>query len=258
MQTKRFQQYPPGERLKAYVKRFCISENPAAETYKVLPVPGVVIGFQYAGALTLLEGSTKSALSNAGITGFADSFRTYQNTAGIGTVLVYFTETGLSNFTDCPVSHLFCESISLEHLFNRAKVNEVTARLSAADSDVERIAIVERFLFSELKTFDTNRMLNEAIHRIYQSKGTLRINDLGKQLYTSASVLERRFKNDVGVTPKKFASIVRFNNILEALRGGAPLLDVCYNNNYFDQAHFIRDFKTFTGETPTGFLQPAR
>lgn len=253
IQIKRFQQYAPCDALNPYIKQFYISENPVAETYKVLPVPGVVIGFQYAGALTLVDGSGKSQLSEAGITGFADRFRTYHNTAGIGTVLVYFTETGLSHFTDCPANHLFSESVSLDHLFKRAKVDEVTSRLSDASSDVERISIVERFLLSEIKHTATNQMLRAAVDSIYQSNGALKIGDLGRQLYTSTSVLERRFKTDIGVTPKKFASIVRFNSILNDLRAGTSLLDICYHNNYFDQAHFIRDFKNFTGETPHDF-----
>lgn len=250
---KRFQKYVPDERLQAYVKAFYVSENPDAETYKVLPVTGIVLGFQYAGSLTLLQGSDATVLSRAGVTGFTDRFRIYSNSAGIGTVLVYLTATGFSGFTNCPASHLFAESIALDHLFGPRKVNEVTDRLSAATTDHERITIVEHFLLSELKARETLPLLNEAVYRIYQSKGAVQIGALGKQLYISQSALERRFKLHIGVTPKKFASIVRFNHILEDLKSDSSLIDICYGNNYFDQAHFIKDFKHFTGHAPDEF-----
>ncbi|RZK48765.1 MAG: AraC family transcriptional regulator [Pedobacter sp.] len=58
------------------------------------------------------------------------------------------------------------------------------------------------------------------------------------------------FKN---TTAKKFASIVRFNSILDNINETKTLTEICYENNFFDQAHFIKDFKQFTGDTPENF-----
>jgi len=57
----------------------------------------------------------------------------------------------------------------------------------------------------------------------------------------------------VATTPKKFASIVRFNCVLSDLSNIKSLTDICYENNFFDQAHFIKDFKQYTGDTPETF-----
>ena len=64
---------------------------------------------------------------------------------------------------------------------------------------------------------------------------------------------EKRFRKVVGTTPEKFASIVRFNTVLDNLNDTKSLTDICYENNFFDQAHFIKDFKQFTGDTPEQF-----
>ncbi|MDP3467959.1 MAG: helix-turn-helix domain-containing protein [Daejeonella sp.] len=56
----------------------------------------------------------------------------------------------------------------------------------------------------------------------------------------------------VGTTPKKFASIVRINAVLNDLNAKS-LIEICYENNFFDQARFIKDFKQFTGDTPEHF-----
>jgi len=56
----------------------------------------------------------------------------------------------------------------------------------------------------------------------------------------------------VGTTPKKFASIVRFNAVPDDM-SKRSLTEICYENNFFDQAHFIRDVKQYTGDTPEKF-----
>ena len=64
---------------------------------------------------------------------------------------------------------------------------------------------------------------------------------------------EKRFRKVVGTTAKKFASIVRFNSVLDHMNETKSLSEICYENHFFDQAHFIKDFKQFTGDTPDNF-----
>ena len=93
----------------------------------------------------------------------------------------------------------------------------------------------------------------EAAKLIYQSKGTIKISEFHEKLFISQSPFEKRFRKLVGTTPKKFASIVRFNSVLNDLPNIKSLTDICYENNFFDQAHFIKDFKQYTGDTPETF-----
>lgn len=144
-------------------------------------------------------------------------------------------------------------SLSLEDIFKKSIINEVADKLSNAQTDKERIHIVEQFLLSQLKNMDKDRLIVEAVQLIYQSKGTLRIKELNEKLYISPSAFEKRFKKVVGTTPKKFSSIIRFNTVLEGLNNTKSLTTICYENDFFDQAHFIKDFKLFTGDTPENF-----
>jgi AraC-like DNA-binding protein len=70
-------------------------------------------------------------------------------------------------------------------------------------------------------------------------------------IYVSAKVLLKSvLRKVVGTTAKKFASIVRFNSVLDNLTETKSLIEICYeNNNFFDQAHFIKAFNKFTGDT---------
>ncbi|HVM89879.1 MAG TPA: helix-turn-helix transcriptional regulator [Puia sp.] len=219
----------------------------------MLPSSGLVIGFQYKGKLVTIKDGKESELTSAGITGIADSFKIFKNSAGIGTVLVYFTETGFAHFATHPANELFNLSLSLENIFDKNKVAEVEENLALATTDQQRIKIVEQFLLSQLKNLQADKLIVEAVKLIYQSNGTIRIKELNEKLFISQSPFEKRFKKIVGTTPKKFASVVRFNTVLNNLNETKSLTEICYEYNFFDQAHFIKDFKQFTGDTPENF-----
>ena len=249
----RFDKFIPTDQLKPYIRYFVVSENEFESAYKVFPSSGLVVGFQYRGQLSLIKNGSAERLSPAGITGISDSYKIFRNSSGIGTILVYFTEVGFTHFTSCPINELFNQSTSLDAVFDRQLAAEIEERLAAAHTDKQRIRIVEKFLLSQLKDIRVDKLIAEAVKLIYQSKGTMRIKELNKQLFISQSPFEKRFRKIVGATPKKFASIVRFNSVLDHLRNAKSLTELCYENNFFDQAHFIKDFKQFTGDTPENF-----
>lgn len=249
----KFDKHFPTEQLQHYIKYFVVSEYALENEYKVFPSSGLVIGFQYKGQLALLKNGAESPLTSAGITGISDAYNIFKHSANIGTILVYFTEIGFTHFAAHPANELFNLSLSLDDIFDRNNIAEVEERLANARTDHQRIQVVEQFLLSQLKDIETDKLIVEAVKLIYQSKGTMRIKALNEQLFISQSAFEKRFRKVVGTTAKKFASIVRFNTILEHLNGAKTLTEICYENNFFDQAHFIKDFKQFTGDTPENF-----
>ncbi|MCL9807433.1 helix-turn-helix domain-containing protein [Flavobacterium amniphilum] len=249
----KFDKYSPIERLKPYIKYLAVSENELEGEYKIFPSSGLVIGFQYKGQLSIVKDDSVHKLDSSGITGISDSYKIFSNSADIGTILVFFTEIGFIHFSSNPTNELFNLSLSLDDIFDKTSVTEVEEKLSIANTDKHRVKIVEQFLISQLKDIQTDKLIVEAIKLIYQSNGNVRIKELNDQLCISQRPFEKRFKKVVGVTPKKFASIIRFNSVLENLSETKTLIEICYENNFFDQAHFIKDFKQFTGETPEHF-----
>lgn len=249
----KFDKHFPIERLKPYIKYFVLSERDLENEYKVFPSSGLVIGFQYKGQLLTIKDNTENKLTSAGITGITDGYKIFKNVADIGTILVYFTEIGFTHFASHPANELFNLSLSLDDVFDRKSVAEVEEKLTTANTDKNRIKIVEQFFLTQLKDIQTDKLIVEAVKMIYQSNGTIRIRELNEKLFISQSPFEKRFRKVVGTTAKKFASIVRFNSVLENLNGTKTLTEICYENNFFDQAHFIKDFKQFTGDTPENF-----
>ncbi|MEJ5993130.1 helix-turn-helix domain-containing protein [Pedobacter sp. Du54] len=249
----KFDKYFPTEQLKPYIKYFVMSENEFENEYKVFPSSGLVMGFQYKGKLSSIKDNTVTKLSSAGITGITDGYKIFKNSAQIGTLLVYFTEIGFSHFTLHPANELFNLSLSLDYIFDKTSITEIEEKLALAKTDILRIKIVEQFLASQLNDLQRDKLIVEAVKLIYQSNGAIRIKELSEKLLISQSPFEKRFRKVVGTTAKKFASIVRFNTVLHSLNESKTLSEICYENNFFDQAHFIKHFKQFTGDTPEKF-----
>jgi AraC-like DNA-binding protein len=249
----KFDKHFPAEKLKPYIKYFVVSEHNLESEYKVFPSSGLVLGFQYKGQLATLKGNIESKLTKSGITGIADGYKIFKNSANIGTILVYFSEIGFTHFASHPANELFNLSLSLEDIFDKNDVSAVEEKLTAAASDKSRIKIVEQFLQAQLKDIETDKLIAEAVKLIYQTNGAIRIKELNNKLFISQSAFEKRFRKVVGTSAKKFASIIRFNSVLDSLGETKTLTEICYENNFFDQAHFIKDFKQFTGDTPENF-----
>lgn len=249
----KFDKHFPTEQLKPYIKYFVVAENELENEYKVFPSSGLVIGFQYKGQLATLKDKSVSKLTSAGITGITDGYKVFKNSADIGTILVYFTAIGFTHFASHPANELFNLSLSLDDIFDKNEISEVEEKLIIATTDKQRVKIVEQFLVSQLKGIQADKLVVEAVKLIYQTNGTIRIKELNEKLCISQSPFEKRFRKVVGTTAKKFASIVRFNTVLDNLNATKTLIEICYENNFFDQAHFIKDFKQFTGDTPENF-----
>lgn len=253
----RFEIHQPCIALQPYVKHLVISENDADSIYNIIPGTNPVAGFQYKGRLSYQASGSFTDLSAAGITGLLSAARTFRNVEETGSILVVFQETGASQFFRTPLNYLYKESVSLEHIFSATDIRNVEEALENAHTDQSRIKVVEKFLLSQLSPAKPDRMVKTAIEWIRKSQGTIRINHLAAMLNTSASPLEKRFRQIAGCSPKKFASIVRFQSVIIALENDNTATAE-YLLGFYDQAHFIKDFKRYTYLTPEQYLKALR
>jgi methylphosphotriester-DNA--protein-cysteine methyltransferase len=113
---------------------------------------------------------------------------------------------------------------------------------------------VEEFLLSRITFGSKDELILEAIRHIQDCKGNIKMSELISRLFISRSPIEKRFRKIVGTSPKKFASLVRFNDILTSYRPNQSLTEVAHGAGIYEQSHFIKQFKTYTGDTPEIFF----
>lgn len=250
----RFSIYLPCDALKPFIKNFAVSENEYEQEYKIIPDTSIVLGFQYKGKLSYINNTGEQVLSSTGISGLSDHYKVFRNTTNIGSILVFFKEAGAAHFFKQPLHELFRESISLDNFMLRSELLILEEQLCEAETDVQRIKVIENFLLSRIHKTEPDKLVLTALALIHKSKGTIRITDLIKELNTSQSPLEKRFRQAVGTSPKKFASIVRMKYTIQQQAHSTSLTELSYELGFYDQAHFIKEFKTFTGETPEKYF----
>ncbi len=240
--------------LKPFVKSFAVQEISEESNYRVLPDTGLVIGLQFKGRLSRLQNEKETPLSASGVSGLADHSRTFKNSPDIGTVLIFFKEAGAAQFFRQPLHELFRESVSLDNFMLRSELLCLEEQLATAKTDAARIAAVEQFLIARMKHTQPDKLVLAALALIHKSKGIIKIKELMEQLHISQSPLEKRFRQAVGASPKKFASIVRLKYVIQQYRSVNSLTELGYEAGFFDQALFIKEFKTLTGDTPEKFF----
>lgn len=126
----------------------------------------------------------------------------------------------------------------------------------------QKVNIIEDFLIALIVRnathFETE--INYAVQLIHESMGSKRILDIARTLQMSERTLERRFEQQIGVTPKIFSSISKFNAAVQRIEAGQfdSLTSLAHDLGYADQSHFIRWFKHYTGETPLAFVDRLR
>ena len=103
---------------------------------------------------------------------------------------------------------------------------------------------------------ENDNQIDEAIKLIRNSKGQIAIEEIAEKVFLTKRTLERKFLETVGTSPKIFSRITRFLNICHHLEEhkNKTLTQLTYECGYYDQAHFNRDFKEFSGFTPKDFF----
>lgn len=246
----------PCEPLRPFVERYAVVRSTSDGPYQVLPGMGLVLGFQFSGTVKRMEPGGARQLDRSGVTGLHGSAVAFRSEAGTGTVLVYFREGGATAIFPEPLNELFDQSLSLEQFMLRSELVLLEERLEEAATDADRVAVVEAFLLGRLRPAKPDTLVVGALALIHRSKGNIRIEQLAEHLHTSRSPLERRFRKAVGATAKQYAGIVRMREVLGAHVPGAALLDTALEAGFYDQAHFIKAFRAFTGEAPQRFFGP--
>lgn len=222
---------------------------------RILPDTSIVIAFRLRGHVSFSDNGTAHNLPQTVISGIRDSSRLVDYAKDTTNLLVVFKEGGAAAFFKEPMHELGSISVSLDYLIDPPKVNAIEEELAAADNDNQRILIVERFLLSELKKTQSDLLVCEAIQKIKLSKGDIKIKELVAGLPVSRDPFEKKFRKITGTSPKHFAAIIRLKNLIDNYTDAVSFTEAAYSAGYYDQAHFIKDFRSFTGQTPHDFFK---
>ncbi|WP_338876262.1 helix-turn-helix domain-containing protein [Spirosoma sp. SC4-14] len=248
----------PTAQLSHLVKRFMIIESDLGMVNKILPTTSAVMAFRYRGGVSYTTDATDTSLPTSVITGLRNTTRLVNYASATANLLVIFQEGGAAALVREPIHELFGLNVALDSLFPPQLIRDVEEQLAEAKSNRQRVSVVEKFLIRRMTGITTDALVTNAIRNIRRTNGAIRIKELLTDLPISRDPFEKRFRRMVGTSPKQFAEIVRFRHIINRYSPGTSLTDTAYAAGYFDQAHFINDFKSFTGQSPQQFFKAGR
>lgn len=251
------EQHIPSDLLKPFIKTFLIIESETGSKNLILPDTSMVMAFRIKGSVRFHAENKTELLPSSVITGLRRSSRTMDYAPGTATLLVIFTEGGVASFFKEPLHELFNRSLSIDHFVDRQQTQDVEDRLATAKNNRQRIIGVEQFLLSRLKSPSPDKPLVHAVQQIRRMNGQLNMKALANDVNMSQDAFEKRFRRKIGTSPKQFSSIVRLRHIITHYSADRSFTNMAYDAGYFDQSHFTKDFRSFTGRTPNEFFKSA-
>ena len=156
-----------------------------------------------------------------------------------------------------PVSELCDRKVTADELADR-DLMELEDRILYEPDDRNSIRQVEQFLLRRLdplKSYNLERM-RAAISTIDREKGEIRVSDLASSVFLSTKQFLRVFTGHIGISPKDFLRIVRFQHALYMLQSTPAMTfsRLACECGFYDQPHLINEFKIFSGYTPGEYL----
>lgn len=184
------------------------------------------------------------------------AFRKFAINQAFGMLGVYLYPHALPLLFNIPASNLSDNNIDITSLFgNEGRILE--DKVMCAASHHLRIELITGFLRKKLTQPPKKSSYLSATIRQAITTGTMQsVSEMANACNLSVRQIERDFKSLSGFSPRLFSKLTRFRSLMESLPSKPySMADLAYEFNYYDQSHFINEFKRFTGLSPTQYIK---
>ncbi|MBB5438287.1 AraC-like DNA-binding protein [Pedobacter sp. AK017] len=248
----RIQLYDIVPALQPYIKLICAMEcDEEADTQhiRVLPDTCVELFVNYTSSPVAI---IDNKLHKRSIITFRMSRHTdVQMRKGAGCLAICFYPGMACSFFQVPMNLLTDTTLALSDIWHEM-ATEIEDRLAGSLNDDERVEIVQKCLLQQLVLDKHDVHVAYCLSRAQLSGGLMSVSMLANDTGLSQRHLSRKFQHCVGLSPKEYLRVCRFIRSLDHLKKYPEhsLTEVAYESGYYDQAHFNRDYRTYTGHTP--------
>lgn len=180
----------------------------------------------------------------------------FDRSVRIRMINIQFEPFGLFALLGIPMQQLRNRLSSLDQLFRASALEALYNQIADAKNDTDIRKTIEQFLWQRLDPDAADPRIRRGVLGIREVPG-LRMDDLSRMLNLSSRGLRKRFAQQVGISPKFYARLARFNRaaLQIAQQPATSLTAIAADQGYFDQAHFIKEFRAFGGITPGRFQE---
>ncbi len=254
----------PSPPLDTYIDYFYYLDGSMPNRHeRILPTGWLDLEVNLGGAIQIYDASGTKFVATCVDSWWAGVWSTYGTVEwplNIQLMGIHFKPGGAYPFLNFPLSELHNQIISADAIWGGFAA-ELRDRLCTAPSIQVQLDLFEQLLLTRL--VDTPHGLHAVrygIEEIARHNGALSIKALSEYMGISQNHLLTQFKQMVGISPKALARLYRLKHILRSIDPTQPVdwTQIAHHSGYYDQAHFIKDFREFSGHSPTDYLRLRR
>lgn len=246
----------PKKELINLIECFWIVENddPTPLVQKIIPdgFPEIILHFGDPYSIKLRdqwEHQSKSLLA-----GQITSYFHLQNTGRSSILGVKCKPTALTHLFKIFMNELTNHVVELNNAI-AGQWDTLENTLRSADNHMHRIELIQETLTKIRPENFTEMPIEKAIAVIFSEKGLISVADICDAAATSERQLERLFKKYIGLSPKFYSRIIRFSYVFQVVQEREMNgIELGLESGFYDQSHFIKNFKAFTGEDPSRYF----
>jgi|SRR5579859_1153904 len=247
----------PHAALRSYITKIWIFENNSGlENHGTLIAPNAKpkIIIPYKNTLITTDGARTAVCKESDICfiGIRNVPLTLATPKGAtGSIGIELTTSGAYKFLDVSMCEMTNNLFSFSELYGQAG-RELLQQIGEKESPAVKTNIIQDFLIAQLRAKNrNNELINYSINFISSLNGLATIQQLEKKMGYSKRYLDLLFKDHLGISPKTYSTIVRFQHFYKILGQGGSSEAAMRSalELYYDQSHFIKEFKRYT-DTP--------
>jgi AraC-like DNA-binding protein len=251
----KFERVLPRAELTTLVDSYWVVQHDSLEvvTQKIIPDGFLEIIFHFGDPYRINLSGQWNAQSPCLLAGQLSKHFFLENTGRTDMLGIKFRPPALTHLFALSM-HNFTDRVVNLHEALPGTWQDLEQKLSEANAP-DRIALVESHLLKiSSPPPDRDHPIERAINEIFLRKGLITVEEITVLLNLSERTVQQLFKKYVGLSPKLYSRIIRFATVFEVMKTQPPAwMDVVVQAGYYDQSHFIRNFKDFTGEDPGSY-----
>ncbi|RNC84744.1 MAG: AraC family transcriptional regulator [Balneola sp.] len=248
-------QSPPS--LSKFIDCFWVieSDDTTVHQQKIIPDGFPEIIFHYGDPYRINISGEWSAQSNQLLAGQIRNHFLLENTGRSGMIGIKFRPQGITTLFGTNMEPLTDDVVELETTLP-GQFDPVSSMLLGKDHFSKKITALSSFLEDSVNSKETSdQLIDKVLQLIFTRNGVLSVSEIVDQLDVSERKLERSFKKFIGLSPKFYCRIIRFNYIFKLIKEQKlSWSELAYLSGYYDQSHFIKNFQEFTGEDPSKYF----
>lgn len=258
-------QVSPSKELSPYIKHYLFLDNASTAIQKLRLFSdgntGVVFSLKSKLISAISNDEVKKYLPTSFLYGQLHGFKDIYSENETSLIIVVFQPNGIYQLLGIPATEFQDSIIPVEEVFDQ-KVAALQEKLSQQNNQT-RVELLNHFFRSLInnKLVSNQSIINNSLDFILTNKGDFSVKQLVEHTGYTERHLERKFKECIGLNPKKFGNVIRLHHFLKLLKNrsdATSLTAICYDAGFSDQSHLIKDFRKHTGISPREYLFNSR